>query len=346
MKKQNELIDVLKFVAALFVVGIHSMPLMSFNTLVNNVIFQGVARLAVPFFFVVSAYFLFRKINSKPEDGKKIVWNYAKRLAILYLFWFIVFFPVIMKIRFLDYVPGYGIKKSLYFFFREVIWSSSFQGSWFLNASIVGALIVFWCSKKMSKKGLAFLGGACFIFTVISSGYYQLFEPVIGPFYEKFVAIFNEPYNTFFAGIVYFIIGKYVAETEKEKLWGWKSRKAGLVISMALVIIESYIMHTHTYFRAPDIFLSLLPATYFILINVIYFDRTLPIPKPVLSFFRNSSILMYIIHFRVLNYTAYHMTFPNTFVSYLVIVGICMVISFVILKLEKVKGFKWLRYSH
>ena len=351
MRKQNDMIDLLKFLAAIMVVGIHTGPLKSFSDLANNVIFQGVARLAVPFFFAVSAYFLFRKINNNPMDGKAIVSKYVIRLAKLYLFWFIILFPVIIRIRLLNFVPGYGLKMSLIIFLREIIWCSSFQGSWFLNASIVCAIIVYVCSKRMSGGGLTIMGMICFLFTVVSSGYYNIFAPVIGPFYEKFILIFTEPYNTLFAGIVYFVMGKYLAETKKEDLFGWKVRKTGLLISLAAVVIEAYVMHPHTYFRAPDVFLSLLPATYFILVNTIYFDKELPIPRNILSFFRNSSIIMYILHFQVLNfmsgYGAEHgIVFPNTFISYLVIVGICIVISFTLLKLQKIKGLHWLQYSH
>lgn len=349
MKKRNNLIDILKFVAAIMVVGIHTGPLNSFNILLNNVIFQGVARLAVPFFFVISAYFLFSKY--KKNKDIEVLYLYIKRLGKLYLFWFIVLFPVIFKIRYLWLVPELGRKGALFAFIKELIWSSSFQGSWYLNASMVCACIIFILQKKMNMKKIFIVCSCCFMFSVVVSGYYELFSSFIGNAYEKYVYFFSEPYNTFVVGMIYFALGKYIAETERENLWLWKVRRQALVVSVFFVVVEALCMHVFGYFRAPDCFVSLLPASYFIVINTIYFEKEIHVPERIMSFMRESSIIMYIIHFRVLDYVTnvgakYGIFFPNTFVAYLVILLICLLISFCILQLEKIKIFGFLKYSH
>ena len=129
MKKRNNLIDMLKFTATLMVVGIHSGPLNSFEPLLNNIIFQGIARLAVPFFFGISAYFLYRKISlAREEEKKKILYTYLKRLGLLYLFWFIIMFSVCIELRYTKYVSEYGKKGAIIIFINSLLWSSSFQG--------------------------------------------------------------------------------------------------------------------------------------------------------------------------------------------------------------------------
>lgn len=77
IKKRNYLVDIFKFIAATMVVGIHCAPLNSYNQFLNNVIFQGVSRIAVPFFFMISSFFLFSKM--KLEVGKESIDSLYKK---------------------------------------------------------------------------------------------------------------------------------------------------------------------------------------------------------------------------------------------------------------------------
>ena len=53
-------LDLSRWIAAFLVICIHTVPLSSFSRLGNALFVQVVCRLAVPFFFVCSGYFLFR----------------------------------------------------------------------------------------------------------------------------------------------------------------------------------------------------------------------------------------------------------------------------------------------
>ncbi len=59
--KQFPSIDIMKLLYAVLVVTIHTSPLNSINKYFNYGLTQYIARLAVPFFFVTSGYFCFRK---------------------------------------------------------------------------------------------------------------------------------------------------------------------------------------------------------------------------------------------------------------------------------------------
>ena len=56
MTKNNDVLDAFKFIAALSVVGIHTFP--SKSILGSDL--KILARFSVPFFFIVSGYFLFK----------------------------------------------------------------------------------------------------------------------------------------------------------------------------------------------------------------------------------------------------------------------------------------------
>lgn len=82
-------LDLSRWIAAFLVICIHTVPLSSFSRLGNALFVQVVCRLAVPFFFVCSGYFL-RKKTAKAEPGQ-IAWNLlghsVRSLGTIYLFW-------------------------------------------------------------------------------------------------------------------------------------------------------------------------------------------------------------------------------------------------------------------
>ncbi len=83
--KQFPSIDIMKLLYAVLVVTIHTSPLNSINKYFNYGLTQYIARLAVPFFFVTSGYFCFRKTTLENFE-KGLPLAYAKRIFLLYIF--------------------------------------------------------------------------------------------------------------------------------------------------------------------------------------------------------------------------------------------------------------------
>ena len=71
-------IDIAKFVAALWVVALHAQPLANYP-LSNFIVIDTLGQLAVPFFFIASAYFFFRK----PADASRVR-HYLQRMGLLH----------------------------------------------------------------------------------------------------------------------------------------------------------------------------------------------------------------------------------------------------------------------
>ena len=91
-KKQEwnyQLIDVMKYLAAIMVICVHCNQLFPqdyLNFFIKNIL----CRIAVPFFFISSAYFV-RKGSKTNENYVK---TYLKNLIISYCFWSIIFIPI------------------------------------------------------------------------------------------------------------------------------------------------------------------------------------------------------------------------------------------------------------
>ena len=86
----NPFIGIYKFILSLLVVAIHVEPFsedLAFYT--NNCL----ARIAVPSFFILSAYFLFDKLIQNDWDAN-IFWKNEKHLAKYYGIWLLFHSPV------------------------------------------------------------------------------------------------------------------------------------------------------------------------------------------------------------------------------------------------------------
>lgn len=84
-----KMIDIVKYMAAIMVIVIHCnqiIPHEYLNFFVKNI----VCRIAVPFFFISSAYFV-RRSNDKQEH---YVRKYLKSLLKSYLCWSLLFVPI------------------------------------------------------------------------------------------------------------------------------------------------------------------------------------------------------------------------------------------------------------
>ena len=291
MNHDNKLIDIAKFVAALIVVGIHTRPLSGISPDLDYILFNGIALLAVPFFFTISAYFLFAKINRTPENESQITHNYAKRLLILYGFWSIPLLPYTLGYRFFGMIPSIGLLPSFFYLIKECLISSSFSGSWFLNASIIGAVVSVFLARKTGQKGLTTIGIISFLLCCMTSTYFFIFKPYIGNIYnDRFILIFEAPEFTFLVSIMYFAIGRYLATTDRESLFMYKHRYMGLLFSVLLVLGEILLIKHSPTPRAINTFTTLIPATYFIAMNLISFEGELNISQNTAYFLRQSSI--------------------------------------------------------
>ena len=79
--KRNRTIDLLKFIFSICVIAIHSSLFKEINTTLYISTTMGLFRIAVPFFFITSGYFYYRKLSSN-QDTK----IYILKLIKIFLF--------------------------------------------------------------------------------------------------------------------------------------------------------------------------------------------------------------------------------------------------------------------
>lgn len=128
--------DILKFIMSLLIVAIHSK---AFYGDFCSVFIAPLTSLAVPVFFILSSFFYFRKsfINGFELSS---LGNYVKRIALLYLFWFIVNLPIIIIEK--RYFIQTGIT-DLWRFVMDILFRYTYYGSWFFSSLVLAVVIVY-----------------------------------------------------------------------------------------------------------------------------------------------------------------------------------------------------------
>ena len=209
MKKQYDIFDLVKLIAALMIVALH--------TDLFPKVLQPWLSLAVPLFFIISSYLLFEKINNVEEKEKKeVVKKYVLRILKLYLFWFIVLLPYTVIVR----KVWFGIGKTIY----SILFSSTFKASWFLIATIEGTLLIFLLRKKNYKWQLV-------LFFII----YALSQIFAGS--SNKILMFFEPEFTICHSLIFILIGKMFADNKIN------FSKKNYVIGSIIFAITLYIAH-------------------------------------------------------------------------------------------------------
>ena len=183
-KKVDKAVDIAKLIMSIFIVGIHSH--------IEYVIPDGIGRFymlsiflrsAVPFFFVVSGYYLGKKIwNQSFVERKKSVMRYIQKLVVPFLFW--------STISLLIYLPTiHETCESNLEFIAKIIRQAVFYpvgAMWFVLACMVGACIIhiFWGHKRLAvifavvMYGVALLGNN-YYFLLFNTKYMDLMLKVI-----------------------------------------------------------------------------------------------------------------------------------------------------------------------
>ena len=204
-KKNNDTIDLAKFIGSIMVFAMHVGAFGSFGKF--DFIWQLLTRWVVPFFFITSSFFLFSKIEKcESEDEKrKGIKKYCLRIFYLYIAWFIYNIPSIFFSRF--YTVGMKDPSTWLTFIKRIFLCSTFMGSWYLVSSIFCALVIFLLSKKLKTRYIILIAFVFEAIGIMTSAYYGLVPPAA----KNVLDFLMFPLNIF-GGLLYFSIGKWIAE--------------------------------------------------------------------------------------------------------------------------------------
>lgn len=263
MKSENKAIDLAKLFFSICVVAIHAQLLggVKYGYLLKCNIF----RIAVPFFFICSGYYLAVRIFKKKYDPKL----YFKKNIKLYLLW-CIFYTILYNIFALESFNILNFMNDL----RNVFYFKSTNIMWYLGVIVLfGALVIHFKDKKIIKY-LFILSIILYLCGLYFVTYKYLF---INTSLEIGITFLSQYYLqnryflfTFMFPLIGFLIGKYDI-TKKMK---FNYTIIGLILSQLLLFYESYKYYDKTsiYLEYDFFLMTPLVATFlFILLNKINF---------------------------------------------------------------------------
>jgi Acyltransferase family. len=141
-------IDILKFLFVFCIIGGHVSVI---NSLPLYLFFNSFCRMCVPYYFIASGYFCYKKAGVDRNSLNKST-NYLKKIFRLYLIWTMIYLPSIFKGMFLDNPKGHS---GLYIFIRWFVLQFILSGNdthlWYLNATIIAIVLIGLTFKNRTK---------------------------------------------------------------------------------------------------------------------------------------------------------------------------------------------------
>ena len=228
--KYYSILDLIRFIAALLVIFIHIFPEGSTTSsigfdnsipmalLVSSV--YSILRPAVPIFFIISSFLLFKRINIDINNKWKYIGHFCLRLLLLYLFWFIVGLPLNAR----D-ITGYVSNGDNYNLIRYIVlffFKGAPRGFWFLVALALSVLITSLFNNKKSLIILLVISGLLYVYGCFNSAYFGIFTLVDNPVSKSLFNVGNylELSFSILQALLFVVLGKIFAIHDSFKING------------------------------------------------------------------------------------------------------------------------------
>ncbi|MDQ0062202.1 serine racemase VanT catalytic subunit [Paenibacillus harenae] len=294
-------IDGFKLVAALLVIAVHTGPLMTYSPQADFLLTGIIARLAVPFFFIASGYFLFRKaMNDYVSSlGWKPLHRFAFKTAKLYGIAIVIYIPLNLYTGYFTAAEGFSPGGLV----RDLVFNGTFYHLWYLPASILGMYIAYALYRSLSLKATLTAASLLYMVGLFGDSYYGLTasNDTLSGVYDGMFAVFDYTRNGVFFTPLYFALGALAAHQAVRHADGgrglsFKANFAGFAVSMALLFAEGMTLRGLEWPRHDSMYLLLAPSVYFLFQCLLIGKNRLGISKSAGLYMRQLSAWIYILH--------------------------------------------------
>ena len=268
MRRQYPALDGFRLMAAVLVVAIHTSPLAGLSVGLNFWLTRVAARVAVPFFLMISGYFLAR--NQWKGTGK-----FIKKTLLLYGAAIVLYLPLNL------YAGGFSFSQWL----RAVLWEGTLYHLWYFPALIWGVMLTRLLLRLGERPALA----AAVVLYLIGLGgdsYYGIVSrlPVFRQFYDWIFAMTEYTRNGVFLVPLFLLLGARSIRLRE------KVSAAGFCLVLSGMSLEAFFLRSMDVQRHDSMYL-LLP-----LCMVFLFSLLLGCNNGRIHAARDLSLLIYLLH--------------------------------------------------
>lgn len=286
-KREYKGIDCFRIIAVILVVAIHTSPLVSVNETADFILTRILARVAVPYFFMATGFFLLPRLTASAANKMEKMASlliFLKKTAIIYGVSIVIYLPLNI------YAGHYDTVTSAFSLFKDLVFNGTFYHLWYLPASIAGVLIVYLVAEKLPGKTLIPIVMILYLIGLFGDSYYGVSAqiPLLKIFYDALFILFDYTRNGLFFAPVFLAMGWRLACAKN--IIGAKKSITGFIFSLFLMIVEALILHRYNFQRHDSMYIMLLPCMYFLFQSILLWRGNSQKRLRILS------MLVYILH--------------------------------------------------
>nr|WP_304970614.1 alanine racemase [uncultured Acetatifactor sp.] len=335
-------LDRFRIAAALLVIAIHTSPLTSFHEGADFFLTRVLARVAVPFFFMVTGQFVAAgflpsgEASASPK-GMNRFRKYLVKTSLLYLFCIILYLPIgIYAGHYKDLTVGAAL--------RMLFFDGTFYHLWYFPACISGILLVYLMSRFLSLRGMTIVSAVLYVIGLFGDSYYGLAAkaPAVEAVYGFLFQISSYTRNGLFLAPLFLVLGAWMAEAGQKRNDGADSERllffcSLFALSFALMTGEAFLLRHFELQRHDSMYLMLIPVMFFL------YRILQSIPKKSSGIFRAAATWIYMLHpafivvvrgiARPLRLT--ELLVDNSFVHYLAVAALSVIAGFAMAWLQE-----------
>ena len=267
-------IEVFRVLAAFLVVAIHTSPLTVYSVTADFILTRVIARVAVPFFFMVTGYFVLSKGTG--------VRSFIKKTAIIYAASAALYLPV-------NVYAGLLQEWTLLDLVREAFFEGTFYHLWYLPAAILGAWLTSLIMRRCSRGAAFAIVSALYVFGLLGDSYWGLIEdvPGVSSVYSVLFALMGYTRNGLFFAPMFMLMGARLRDARQS---GVGFEFMGLAAAFALMLAEALFARGQGWQRHDSMYVFLPFVMYFLFALLTRVRGNVKLPLG--SF----SLLVYILH--------------------------------------------------
>lgn len=296
MNKRREYagIDWFRLIAAFLIVAIHTAPFQKINGTADYLITYCMGRVAVPFFLMVTGYFVLSGMMGQytPEQGKKLG-KHLLRLLIMYVGVTVLYLPVTIYAGNLP--KGFG--GWLKWFFMD----GTFYHLWYLPAALIGGLLTAVLLRYLPLWGSGVSVMLLYVIGMLGDSYYgavSALEPLRN-IYDFFFSFSSYTRNGIFFAPAFLWLGAVMVRRKKEGGKGGKGGRRGMnngmiwlffLLFLILMMTEGFLTWNFDLQKHNSMYLFLVPVMYFLMRGLLSIRGSAP------KALRGISMWIYLLH--------------------------------------------------
>lgn len=289
-------LDRFRLIAALLVIAIHTSPLASLSGDADFFFTRVLARVAVPFFFMVTGYFTLNCLFSSEQavtlcpphlpdsSSRSVLKRCLSKLCILYGISVLLYLPI-------GIYAGHYREISFTEVLRMLLFDGTFYHLWYFPACILGVLLVSLFSRFFGLRGATVISAFLYAVGLLGDSYFGLADkvPFLHTAYEGMFRVFSYTRNGLFLAPLFLMLGIWAARIAEPP----SSFAAGtaLALSFAAMTAEAFLLRRFELQRHDSMYFFLVPTVFFLYLLLL----SLP-GAPSRKSLRTAAMWTYVLH--------------------------------------------------